>query len=161
MRSLKYALADWPAVATATKIAAHATAGYKQRYYDYPTISNVRRFYKAAVYAYVAHLQETKATPPAGLEFLGELNVSAAIIAHTEPLLGHPRLTQRNRRRRLRAATPWPAKDRARAAVTQPTCPLTEPLAPGRRDCESGSEAAACQSPLERILLVPLVERGL
>ena len=29
----------------------------------YPTISNVRRFYKAAVYAFVAHLQNTKAAP--------------------------------------------------------------------------------------------------
>lgn len=90
---LKYALANWPAVATATKIAAEATPGYKPRFYDYPTISNVRRFYKAAVYAFVAHLQDTKAAPPAGLEFLADLNVSAAITAHTDPLLGHPGLT--------------------------------------------------------------------
>lgn len=89
----KYALAEWQAVATATKIAAEATPGYKSRFYAFPSISNVRRFYKAAVYAYVTHLQETKAAPPAGLEFLSVLNVSAAITAHTDPTIGHPGLT--------------------------------------------------------------------
>ena len=68
-------------------------ARLQTRFYAFPCISNVRRFYKAAVYAYVAHLQETKIAPPAGLEFLAVLNVSAAITAHTDPMLGHPGLT--------------------------------------------------------------------
>jgi hypothetical protein len=89
----KYALADWQAVAAATKIEAEATPGYKTRFYAFPSISNVRRFHKAAVYAYVAHLQETKAAPPAGLKFLSVLNVSAAITTHTDPAIGHPGLT--------------------------------------------------------------------
>jgi hypothetical protein len=89
----KYALAEWQNVAAATKIAAQATPGYKPRFYAYVSISNVRRFYKAAVYAYVVHLQETKTEPPAGLEFLAVLNVSAAITAYTDPAIGHPGLT--------------------------------------------------------------------
>ena len=89
----KYALSNWQPVATATKIAAEATPGYKTRFYAFPSISNVRRFYKAAVYAYVVHLQDTKAAPPAGLEFLAVLNVSAAITAYTDPTIGHPGVT--------------------------------------------------------------------
>jgi hypothetical protein len=89
----KYALADWQAVASATKIAAEATPAYKPRFYDFPSISNVRRFYKAAVFAYVSHLQETKAKPPAGLEFLAVPHVLGAILAHTDPAIGHPGLT--------------------------------------------------------------------
>jgi hypothetical protein len=38
----------------------------------------------------VSHLQETKAAPPAGLEFLAELDVSAALLTVTNPLLAHP-----------------------------------------------------------------------
>lgn len=85
---LKYALTDWQAVATATKYAALATPGYKPRFYAFPSISNMRRFYQAAAYAYVSHLQATKDAPPAALAFLANPNASAVILAHCEPPLG-------------------------------------------------------------------------
>ena len=66
----KYALADWTNVASALKLAAEARPGYKPRYYEFPSITHIRSFWKEAVHAYVSHLQLDKVKPPAGLEIL-------------------------------------------------------------------------------------------
>jgi len=89
----KHALADWNTVAGALKFAAEARPGYKPRFYDYPCIPHIRSFYKAAVHAYVMHLQMEKVKPPAALEFLANPLWSQKILTLTDPLADHPGLT--------------------------------------------------------------------
>lgn len=98
----KHALADWPGVASAIKFAAELRPGYKPRYYAYPTITTIRSFWKAAVYAYLSHLQMEKTKPPQGLEFLAPPKFSGItglqhpvwkIMELTDPMIGHPGLT--------------------------------------------------------------------
>jgi hypothetical protein len=125
---IKYALADWKAVATATKFAAQSTPGYKPRFYDYPSIANIRRFYKAAVHAYAMHLQETKAAPPAGLEFLTKPNVAGAITAATNPMLGLPALTPAMEAAwKANMEGGYAAAAKKALAVSEPTGHMSEP----------------------------------
>jgi hypothetical protein len=97
----KHALADWPNVASAAKLAAEARPGYKPRYYEFPCITHLRSFWKAAVHAYVSHLQFDKVKPPTGLEFLAPPTGAGAGLDHpiwkiqdiTYPMIDHPGLT--------------------------------------------------------------------
>ena len=97
----KHALADWPNVASAAKLAAEARPGYKPRYYEFPCITHLRSFWKAAVHAYMSHLQFDKVKPPTGLEFLAPPTGAGAGLDHpiwkiqdiTYPMIDHPGLT--------------------------------------------------------------------
>jgi hypothetical protein len=98
----KHALANWPDVASAAKLAAEARPGYKTRYYEFPCITHIRSFWRASLYAYVSHLQFDKAKPPQGVEFLKSPNGSGVtglahpvwkLMTRNDPMIGHPGLT--------------------------------------------------------------------
>jgi hypothetical protein len=86
---LKYAIKNqetWTKVATAAKLAGEGVTGYKIRYWDFPNVGLLRRFYRAAFNAYVMDVQEGNIKPPEGWEALNKPAVSAAILQLTDPL---------------------------------------------------------------------------
>jgi hypothetical protein len=98
----KHALSNWPDMASALKLAAEARPGYQPRYYDFPSITVIRSFWRAAVYAYVSHLQMEQTKPPQGLEFLAPPKLTGVtgiqhpvwkIMTATYPMIDHPGLT--------------------------------------------------------------------
>jgi hypothetical protein len=91
--TFKYAIANWPDVASAIKLAAESLPKYKPRFYDHPCLSAMCHFSEAAVYAYVQHLQYDHKKPPAALAILEHPFVSGKILELTDPLVGHPGVT--------------------------------------------------------------------
>jgi hypothetical protein len=79
--TFKYALKEWSAVASCIKIAMEATPGGKVLFLDYPSITVIRRFWKAAVYAYTEHWQ--------GMDDKAPLTLWKVLQA-TNPWIGHP-----------------------------------------------------------------------
>ena len=94
----KYALSDWQPVVSAIKLemeSRKATKGYKPRFYNYPSISVIRSFWKASLHAYVVAIQSgdvKKQQVPEGLEILTS-PASWKVLALTDPMIGHPGMT--------------------------------------------------------------------
>ena len=68
----------WPHTASAIKLAAEATPGWKARFLDFPEIGHIRRFYKAVINAYVSRLMEAGKVPA------DKLTAFAAILQATD-----------------------------------------------------------------------------
>lgn len=68
----------WPHTASAIKLAAEATPGWKARFLDFPEIGYIRRFYKAVINAYVSRLMEAGKVPA------DKLTAFAAILQATD-----------------------------------------------------------------------------
>jgi len=81
----KLALADWQQVASGIKLAMHIQPNCTPKFYKYPSITVIRRFWKAAVYAYVQAAQSKDVKVPAGLEMLAS-PASWKILVATDPL---------------------------------------------------------------------------
>ena len=94
----KYALSDWQPVVSAIKLemeSRKATKGYKPRFYNYPSISVIRSFWKASLHAYVVAIQSgdvKKQQVPEGLEILTSPS-SWKVLELTDPMIGHPGVT--------------------------------------------------------------------
>jgi hypothetical protein len=80
-RAFKYALTDWPAVASMIKMEAYGQPNGKPRYFGYPSITVIRRFWKAIVHAYVMHWQSQDGEDKSPL-ILGK------VLAATDPTPG-------------------------------------------------------------------------
>ena len=85
----KYCISHWQEVAMCIKFAAEARPGYKPKFYDYPSISIILSFYRAAFHAYVEAVQSGDVKPPAGLEALAAVG-SWKYLDATDPMKGHP-----------------------------------------------------------------------
>jgi hypothetical protein len=94
----KYALSDWQPVVSAIKLemeSRKATKGYKPRFYNYPSISVIRSFWRASLHAYVVAIQSgdvKKQQVPEGLEILTS-PASWKVLELTDPMIGHPGVT--------------------------------------------------------------------
>jgi hypothetical protein len=101
--AFKHALDCWQMVAAGIKIAAEAQPNYKPRFWDYPNIPTIRRFYKTVVHAHVMKLMEDSKIAA------NELNAAAALLSATDPFEDHPGDdTTLDEMVKLKA---WPIKD--------------------------------------------------
>ena len=81
----KLALADWQQVASGIKLAMHIQPNCTPKFYAYPSITVIRRFWKAAVYAFIQAAQSGDVKVPAGLEMLAT-PASWKLLDATDPL---------------------------------------------------------------------------
>ena len=81
----EFALADWQQVASGIKLAMHIQPNCTPKFYKYPSITVIRRFWPAAVYAYVQAAQSGDVKVSAGLEMLAT-PASWKLLDATDPL---------------------------------------------------------------------------
>ena len=95
----KFALADWQQVASALKLAMQSQPDCTPRFYEYPSITVIRRFWKAAVYAYVQAIfkrRRRRSRPDWKCSPIARGQASSTIlveVSHTDPIAGTASLT--------------------------------------------------------------------